>query len=137
MKRPRFQFSLKHMLLAMFWMAVCYGEVVANRTIAPEWDFRGPKILLLYLRYVTFYAGGASPFIAAGALFGRAKAGAIIGFIAIAVLAVVVTSFALFEPGMNQSPDETRQRIADCTTTCVLLAVGVLAAILGRKQLFH
>ena len=81
--------------------------------------------------YATFYIGGASPFIAVGALLGRSKAGAVVGFVAVSALLAVVTSLALFDAGMNQSTSETGRRIADCTTSWILLVLGVVAAFIN------
>jgi hypothetical protein len=103
MKLPRFQFTLRTIFLATLWMAVCCGGVVANRTIAPSWDFRGPALLSDVLRFATFYIAIASLFIAIGALFGRAKMGAIIGILATSALIAVASLQLLYAPGFSTS----------------------------------
>jgi hypothetical protein len=77
-----------------------------------------------------------SPFIAVGVLFGRATTGAVIGFIAISSLLAAVSSRALFDPAMNQSPGETSERITDCSMSCLSLVTGIGAALLWRRRLF-
>lgn len=89
MERTRFQFSLRRILAAMFWIAVCLGLAILNRSIpaAPLWDMRTA------LRLMTFCIPIASPFIALGTLFRETTAGLIVGLIA--VVAVVIIAIAL------------------------------------------
>ena len=122
------------MLLATFWMAVGCGGVMACRSIPPQWEFGGSIALWKCLAYATFYLPFISTCIAVGALFGRAKVGAIIGFIVAALFSVVVTSIFLSIPQLNQTSAETAQRVADCVTSCLLLAAGILVAVVWRYR---
>jgi hypothetical protein len=126
----RFQFTLKRMLLATFWMAVGCGGVMANRSIPPLWEFGGPRALWKCLTYATFNLPFILTGIAVGTLFGRAKVGAIIGFIVAALFCVVLSSINFF----NRSPAETAQRVEDCLTSCLLLAAGILVAVVWRYR---
>jgi hypothetical protein len=140
MQRPRFQFTLKRLLLATLWIAICFGGVVANRSIAPEWDFHGPKLLFWYLRYVTFYAPLISPFIAIGALFGRSMTGAIVGFIAAAVFILVISSLNLIEilsdPTLSlwQRNDLRNQFITLIAVNSLMMIVGVWVFLHQRRR---
>ena len=125
--RSKLQFTIKRILAATFWMATCFGAVVANRSIPAQWNFAGPESLRKFLSFLTFYLAGMSPFVAIGALIGRLRAGAIVGFIALSVLCATLTSFAVFDPGMNQSSGETSVRITDCVTCWLLLVIGIIS----------
>jgi hypothetical protein len=132
--RSKVQFTLKRMLLATFWMATCFGAVVASRSIPAQWDFAGPEALWKLLGFLTFYLAGVSPFVAIGALIGRSRGSAVVGFVAVSVLLATVTSFALFDPRANQSSGETSQRITDCATCWILLVVGIISAAFLRSR---
>ncbi len=75
------------MLLATLWMSVCFGAVMANRAIRDT----GPPLVKVW-SYVTFYAGFTLPFVAVGALFGRARDGLAVGIF----VATLVFSYAWF-----------------------------------------
>jgi hypothetical protein len=127
MKLPRFQITLRRIFLATFWMAVCCGGVIANRTIAPSWDFRGPEMLRHVQKYATFYIALASPFIAVGTLFGRAKTGAMIGVIATSALLAVVSMLAVFDPGLPAQERNGWIATGAFHAFAVIVGLGVLS----------
>jgi hypothetical protein len=76
----RFQFSLRDMLIAMFWLSICSGSFV--------WLIQTQSLVGLFLFI-------ASPFIAVGALLGNAPKGAVIGFgFALIVLGLLLAYIA-------------------------------------------
>jgi hypothetical protein len=131
MKWPRFQFTLTRLLLATFWMAVCFGGVMANRSIPPIWEFRGPEMLWIVLRYATFYLVFVSPFIAVGVLFGRAKTGVIAGFVATSALIAVMSLLVLFEAGLRSNA-ERNEWIATAALHFLIVVAGTVVAIVSR-----
>jgi len=134
MGKPRLQFTLRAIFLATFWMAVCCGAVIANRSIPPAWEFRGPEMLRRVLTYATFYIGIGSPFIAAGILLGRAKAGVIAGFVATSALIVVTGLLALLEPGFQQHPTAPRNDIVAHVAFSVLVVIVAGIWVLFRRR---
>ena len=99
MKLPQFQFTLRTIFLATFWMAVGCGAFVAAQSIPPH----GPYALWDAERWATFYIFFASPFIAVGVLLGRAKIGAVIGILATSALIGMLCLQFLYEPSISSS----------------------------------
>lgn len=101
LKLPRFQFTIRHMMIATFWAGVTFGGVVANQSIGAweirdqqTWAIRRDRVLLKEsLMCGTAYAIAVSLFIAVGALFGRPRTGALVG---LAVTSATMLNAALF-----------------------------------------
>jgi hypothetical protein len=74
-EKPRFQFTIMGILLATFWIAVFFGAATAAA--------RAEKDIGFYA-FPVAYALIVSPFLAAGALLGRAAA--LAGLVGLAVL---------------------------------------------------
>ena len=82
MKWPRFQFALKGILLATFWMAVCfsaYAMVINMHRLRVSSPYEVPLTLVMMV----------TPFVAVGALFGRTLLGVAIGIAALSAFCFV------------------------------------------------
>ena len=124
MTLSRIQFTLQAVVWATFWMAACFGGVVAHRSIPPAWEFRGPELLRTVLQYATFYLGIVSPFIAVGILLGRTTTGVIAGFVATSVLIAGVSLLILLKGGSN-SDHETNEWIATIALHTLIVVAGI------------
>jgi hypothetical protein len=88
----RFQFNLRHMLLAMFWFSICGLGVATILRFWPREPFSNASGWL----NIAFYWFAAflviwSPCVAIGALFGYTKRGMVVG-IAVFVACFVILS---------------------------------------------
>jgi hypothetical protein len=81
--KPRFQFSLRNALEAMFWLSVCGGSFAIARKLESEpfnpWGWP-PDAYVAFIHVLVLLIVG-SPFTAIGALFGRTGIGAIAGLL--------------------------------------------------------
>ena len=127
---PRFQITLRGILLATFWMAICCGGFVADRSIPPRWEFRGPEMLFHVQKDAIFYIFAVSPFIAVGVLLGRAMAGAIIGIMATSALFVVASLQILFLP----VPPELRNGLITSGALHAIVIVAGLWVLFRRRR---
>ena len=78
MKWPRFQFEMKGLLLATFWMAVCFSAYAVVNSMHRQ-RVSSPMEVPLTLVMM------AAPLVAIGALFGRTLLGAAVGIAALCV----------------------------------------------------
>jgi hypothetical protein len=78
---PRLQFTMTGVLLATFWIAVFFGVWAAAARANEDLGF-----YMLPMGYTLI----VSPFLAAGALFGRAREAALIFLLGLAVMAAIL-----------------------------------------------
>jgi hypothetical protein len=79
--KPRFQFSLRNALWAMFWASVCGASfsVLPWLIRSPYAPWGWPRPLYELLCTALIYLFVASPFVAIGFLFGRPVVGVVVG----------------------------------------------------------
>jgi hypothetical protein len=76
MQMPRFQFSMRGLLLATLWFSVCFGcfamiDHIHRQRISTPWENWLTHLMMI------------APFVAVGALFGRALVGLAVGIAAL------------------------------------------------------
>jgi hypothetical protein len=83
-RRRWYQFTIKRILWATFWMAICFAAAIRHHS------GKGPDDLSGFIASVAVIA--LSPFVAAGSLFGRPFVGLLVGIILVGgyVLAVYI-----------------------------------------------
>jgi hypothetical protein len=90
-----FQFSLRNLLLAMFWFSIC-GLAVA--VIARNWPRdpfpKGSWSANMAVYWLAAFVVVWSPCVAIGALFGRTKRGMLVGIAAFIVFFVILSLLA-------------------------------------------
>ena len=84
MNRP-FQFTISRVLLATFWMAVCFASATALWMAVRDGTWVSD-----YLGWPLLFGALESPFLAIGSLVGRTQLWAIIGIVAFFPLAIAV-----------------------------------------------
>ena len=123
---PRFQFTLRGMLLATFWTALWLAIGAA-----PHESARSDALLhcVMALQVVL-------PFVAIGALLGRTGMGAIAGFVAIACLAAAI--YLRIDNGLTYEPFPYLQfTLRDVLWLSVVVALGLGWARSHRSLLRH
>jgi hypothetical protein len=79
MRRHSYRITLTGLLSAVLWSAIC---MTAFATDYKEFDHFSMRIAVFFIRY-------ASPFAAVGALFGRARWGAVLGVIGVGLFVIL------------------------------------------------
>lgn len=82
MNTPQLKFSIRGILLAMTWMCVCFGAFAIITSIHKQRISTAWEGVLTWVMMV-------APFVAAGAMFGRALVGLIVGLVAVKLFWVI------------------------------------------------